>query len=143
MTRVTYNHRVPDVYRVYRPWFYAAAIYNALWGAFVVLFPSAMFAWIGMAAPEPIAMFQVVGMMVGVYSIGYYLLAKDPKRYCGFIWVGLAGKMLGPIGLLWAVTRGELPWAFGWINVGNDLIWLPVFWLFALKFARHPLRTDD
>jgi small multidrug resistance pump len=128
-----------DTYRIYRPWFYAAAIYNAGWGAFVSIFPAQLFKWIGMAAPAPIAMFQVVGMMVGVYAYGYYLLARDPKRYCGLIWVGLAGKMLGPIGFIWAASRGELPWSFGWINVTNDLIWLPAFWIFALKYARRPL----
>lgn len=130
---------MPDPYGFYRPWFYAAAVYNLIWGAFVSLFPAAMFTWIGMTPPTPIAMFQVVGMMVGVYAYGYYLLARDPKRYCGLIWVGLAGKTLGPIGFLWAAYRGELPGSFGWINVTNDLIWLPVFWMFALKHARHPV----
>lgn len=129
-----------DAFRFYRPWFYAAAIYNAVWGAFVCLFPLQLFKWLGLALPTPPAIFQAVGMMVGVYAYGYYLLASDPKRYCGLIWIGLAGKMLGPIGFFWSAWRGELPWAFGWINLGNDLIWLPVFWMFALKHARHPLR---
>ena len=129
----------PDSYRSYRPWFYAAAAYNAAWGLFVLAFPAKLFEWVGMPAPESPALFQVVGMMVGVYAYGYYLLARDPKRYCGLIWVGLAGKMFGSIGFVWAATRGELPWSFGWINLTNDLIWLPVFWMFALKHARKPL----
>lgn len=131
---------MPDPYRRYKPWFYAAAIYNAVWGGFVVLFPEQLFKLIGMPSPVPIAMFQVIGVMEGVYAIGYYLLARDPQRYCGFIWVGLAGKLLGPIGFLWAASKGELPWSFGWINVTNDLIWLPVFIAFALKHARKPLQ---
>jgi len=92
-----------------------------------------------MTPPVPLAIFQAVGMMVGVYAIGYYLLARDPKRYCGLVWVGLAGKVLGPIGFVWAASRGELPWSFGWVNVTNDLIWLPAFCMFAWKFARKPL----
>ena len=123
----------------YQNWFYAAAIYNAVWGAFVSLFPAQLFKWIGMTPPVPLAIFQAVGMMVGVYAIGYYLLARDPKRYCGLVWVGLAGKVLGPIGFVWAASRGELPWSFGWVNVTNDLIWLPAFCMFAWKFARKPL----
>jgi hypothetical protein len=39
-------------------------------------------------------------MLVGIYAFGYYLLARDPERYCGLIWIALAGKMLGPAGFL-------------------------------------------
>jgi small multidrug resistance pump len=130
---------MPDEFRLYRKWFYAAAIYNALWGAFVVLFPFALFDLLGIARPETAALFQVIGMMVGVYAYGYYLLARDPVRYSGMIWIGLAGKTFGPVGFLWSYMRGELPLAFGWILVFNDLIWWPVFWMFALKHARKPL----
>jgi hypothetical protein len=33
---------VTDEFRHYRRWFYAAAIYNAVWGSVVVLFPAAL-----------------------------------------------------------------------------------------------------
>jgi hypothetical protein len=29
----------------------------------------------------------------GVFAYGYYLLACEPQRYCGFIWIALAGKI--------------------------------------------------
>lgn len=121
-------------------WFYAAAIYNALWGAAVVLVPKYLSSLVGLhLAADILPLVQVIGMMVGVYAIGYYLLARDPRRYCGFIWVGLAGKTFGPIGFAYSAASGLLPWSFGWVCVFNDLIWWPAFWIFALRYARRPL----
>jgi small multidrug resistance pump len=127
---------VTDAFRHYRGWFYAAAIYNAVWGGAVVLFPGPLLRIANMnddAAP----LVQVVGMMVGVYAYGYYLLARDPQRYCGLIWIALAGKTLGPVGFVYSAAIGALPWSFGWICVFNDVIWWPVFWRFALRHGRE------
>ena len=116
-----------DEFRRYRRWFYAAAIYNAAWGSAVVLFPSAAAARSAdIDATDAVPLVQVIGMMVGVYAYGYYLLARDPQRYCGFIWIALAGKTLGPLGFVYSASTGALPWSFGWICVFNDLIWWPV-----------------
>ena len=129
-----------DEFRVYRLWFYAAAIYNAVWGITVVMFPGRLLQLAGMRAPDALPLVQVVGMMVGVYAYGYYLLAREPKRYCGLVWIGLAGKTFGPLGFLYSAMAGTLPWSFGWVCLFNDVIWWPIFWQFALRHARHPTR---
>jgi hypothetical protein len=128
---------VTDEFRHYRRWFYAAAIYNAAWGIAVVLFPSTLLRIAGMNAISALPLVQVMGMMVGVYAYGYYLLAREPKRYCGLIWIALAGKTFGPLGFVYSASTGALPWSFGWICVFNDVIWWPVFWRFALEHARE------
>lgn len=117
----------------------AAAVYNLVWGLAATLFPLAFYRLVGLDERLPTPLFQSIGMMVGVYAYGYYLLACDPERYCGLVWVGLAGKLFGPIGFLFSAWQGVLPWSFGWINLTNDVIWLPAFVLFAWKHARHPL----
>src|SRR5947209_2120981 len=98
-----------NIPRSYRHWFFAAAIYNVLWGGFVGLAPLQFFRILGIAPFQPVAIFQCIGMMVGVYGYGYYLIARDPERYAAFVWVGLAGKMLGPIGFIYSAARGEMP----------------------------------
>ena len=128
-----------DPWRAYRPWFYAAAVYNLIWGAVVVLYPSALLRLAGVMDPDAVPLAQVIGMMVGVYSYGYYLLARDPRRFAPFIWIGLAGKTLGPLGFLYTAATGGLPWTFAWVCVFNDLIWWPAFWSFAVKHARGAL----
>jgi len=129
-----------DPMLVYRRWFMAAAVYNLLWGTLVVLFPGAFFRLIGMPEPTYPGIWQSVGMMVQVYAIGYWLIAKDPARYAALVWVGLLGKTFGPLGFLFTAAQGGLPWAFGITLLTNDLIWWPVFWSFALRHAVEPIR---
>ena len=109
----------------YRPWLRAAAVYNMAWGGGTVLFPRWAFDVLGLAAPEPIAVWQVVGMMVLVYAPAYWWASGDPVRHRHLVLVGLAGKTLGPIGLVWAVATRALPLEYGWIVVANDLVWWP------------------
>jgi hypothetical protein len=107
----------------------AAGIYNLVWGAAVVLFPAQPFAWLGMEPPNYPELWQCIGMVVGVYGVGYWIAAKDPARHWPIVLVGWLGKVLGPIGFLNAALAGSLPWSFGLVNVANDLVWWVPFTL--------------
>ena len=102
---------------------YVAAIYNLLWGVAVIAAPMALFRWAGMEEPLYPQIWQCVGMIVGVYGVGYWLAARDPFRHWPIVLVGLLGKVLGPIGFLNAAWTGSLPWRWGATIVTNDLIW--------------------
>ena len=119
-----------------RRWFYAAAIYNIVWGVAVVLSPDTLLRMTGTEAPGALPFVQAIGMMVGVFAYGYYLLGREPERYAKLVWIALAGKTLGPLGFIYSATTGGLPWGFGWICLFNDVIWWPVFWRFAVRYAR-------
>ena len=54
----------------------AAGIYNLMWGAWTVLMPEALFRWAGMEPPRYPEIWQCVGMIVGVYGIGYIAAAR-------------------------------------------------------------------
>ena len=127
----------------YRAWFYGAALYNIIWAIVVTTWPVQTAQLVGVDATSFVPFVQVVGMMVGVYAIGYYLLARAPERYCGFIWIALAGKTLGPLGFVYYAWKGLLPWSFGWTCVFNDVLWWPAFWLFAFRHARTPLTPRE
>lgn len=100
-----------------------AAIYNIVFGAFAVGMPTAWFTWAGMPPPTYPSLFQCIGMIVGVYGVGYWLAARDPIRHWPIVLVGLLGKVFGPVGFVLAATQGELPWSCGWLILTNDLIW--------------------
>lgn len=100
-----------------------AGIYNLAFGAWVVLFPRAAFDLFGMEPPLYPQLWQCIGMIVGVYGIGYLIAAAEPLRHWPIVLVGFLGKVFGPIGFLDAALRGDLPWSFGWINLTNDLVW--------------------
>lgn len=124
------DRRPDDALARYCPWFYAAAVYNVVWGGVNALFPHFFFQAIGMPLPNTLPIWQVVGMFVLVYAPGYWWAARSPARHRHLIFIGLLGKLLGPIGFLWSVAGGQLPLAFGLTILTNDLIWWPAFWLY-------------
>jgi hypothetical protein len=124
---------VTDPLRIYRRWFLAAAVYNVAWGLVVLAFPHPLLRLADIHDPHAAPLVGVIGMLVGVYGYGYYLLARNPLRYAPFIWIGLAGKTFGPVGFVWGALTGALPWRFGWVCLFNDVIWWPVFCHFALR----------
>ena len=113
-----------------------AAVYNLLWGLFVILFPLVPFRWAGMEPPNYPVLVQCLGMLVGVYGIGYALAARDPVTLWPLILVGLLGKVFGPIGFVYAASRGEFPWSAGWTIVTNDLAWWIPFTAILFQTAR-------
>lgn len=107
----------------------AAGIYNLLWGGWVILRPLDLFDLTGIARPLYPSIWQCVGMIVGVYGIGYVAASRDPLRHWPIVLVGFLGKVLGPIGMVFQVitlapgSPGRLPASWLWLNVTNDLIW--------------------
>ncbi len=86
-----------------------------------------------MKPPGYPAIWQCLGIVIGVYGVGYACAATAPLRHWPIVLVGLLGKILGPMGFVLAARHGELPWRFGWILLTNDLIW----WLpFAVMLWR-------
>jgi peroxiredoxin len=118
-----------------------AGVYNLAWGAVVVLMPMLVFDLFAMDAPVYPGIWQCVGMIVGVYGIGYAMAARDPMRHWPIVLVGLLGKIFGPIGFLMAASSGELPWRFGLIIVFNDLIWLYPFAAILYAATRRAQST--
>lgn len=114
----------------------AAGAYNLAWGAFVIFFPQLPFRWAGMEPPNYPEIWQCLGMVVGVYGVGYVIAAVDPLRHWPIVLVGLLGKLLGPIGMLWSILHGRLPSAAGWTCVTNDLIWWAPFALILYRAYR-------
>ena len=90
-----------------------------------------------MAPPNYPELWQCIGMIVGVYGVAYAFAASDAHRYWPIVFVGLLGKLFGPIGFLNAAINGTLPWIAGWVNVTNDLVWWIPFSLVLLHVYRE------
>ena len=111
----------------------AAAIYNVIWGAWVVLFPSKFFEWTGMSIPEHLMIWQGMGMVIGVYGLGYWWASANPIRHWPIVAVGFLGKIFGPIGFIFNYVQGKVPASFAWTLITNDLIWWVPFFLILKK----------
>ena len=118
-------------------WLVAAGIYNLLWGGLTVLLPSWLFTLTGMEQPRYPFIWQCVGMIVGVYGIGYLAAARDPVRHWPIVLVGFLGKIFGPLGYVMGVLKGEVPAAFGVTLPTNDFIWWVPFALILLHARAH------
>lgn len=116
----------------YRGWLYAAALYNLVWGAATVLFPQWLFDGLGIARPNYLALWQVVGMFVLVYAPAYWWAARKPARHRHIVLIGLVGKLLGPLGFVWSWAMGALPLQFGLTILTNDVLWWPSFFGYTI-----------
>ena len=104
-----------------------AAVYNVAFGVFAVAFPNVWFDLAGMSRPEPVALWQCIGMIVGVYGVGYWIAARDPDRHWPIVLVGLLGLVLAPLGFLLAALGGDWGWGAGGIILTTDRVWWRVF----------------
>ena len=112
----------------------AAAIYNIIWGAFIVIFPNAIFDFADLPRMvNYIGIWQCVGMIVGVYGIGYWVAASDPQKHWPIVLVGFLGKIFGPIGFIQAYYTGVFNLKFGLTIITNDLIWWIPFFLILMS----------
>lgn len=110
-----------------KPVLLVAGAYNLLWGVFAIAAPGAIFRWAGMEEPRYPELWQCIGMIVGVYGIGYAAAAFNPIRHWPIVLVGLLGKIFGPLGFAGALVQGTLPLKFGATIITNDLIWWAPF----------------
>lgn len=126
----------------------AAGVYNILWGAIVVLFPHLLWAKLELPSPTYIELWQCIGMILGVFGVGYIIASFNPIRYWPMVLVGFLGKFFGPIGFALAYFKGTLPLEFGWTILINDIIWLLPFGAILYKlyfqfiYETRPLEEE-
>ena len=72
----------PDPLSRYRPWLYAAAVYNLVWSAANVLFPRLYFDLVGMPPLNYPAVWQLVAMLLLVYAGGLPALRFATDTWC-------------------------------------------------------------
>jgi hypothetical protein len=118
----------------------AAGVYNILFGVWAVFWPEAYFRLADMPVPHLPELWQCIGMIVGVYGIGYWIAARDPFTHWPIVLVGLLGKVLGPIGYVGSLMKGTFTWKAGILNVTNDVVWWVPFALVLAGAWKHHHR---
>jgi hypothetical protein len=108
---------------VHRAVFIAAGLYNIAWGMWSAIDPQWFFRFTGMPMANYPAIFACLGMVVGLYGILYLDVARRPERGWMTAAVGLTGKCLGPVGMVWLIRTGAWPPSALMLCVTNDFIW--------------------
>src|SRR5215469_7850146 len=113
----------------------AAAVYNLAYALLLAFCPSQTFHRLGMP-DTPDIIIQGLGMMVGVYGLGYWIAGSDPAKYWPLVAVGLLGKTLGPVGFAAGLIQGVFFWKTAPMFVFSDLIWWWPFWAILVRAWR-------
>jgi len=119
-----------------------AGLYNLIWGAAVIITPQWSLEIFGITDVKYFQLWQCIGMIVGVYGLGYLISATDSNKHWPIVLVGFLGKIFGPIGFAQNLYLGIFPLAFGFNIIFNDLIWWIPFYI-VLKDAWNFHHRDS
>lgn len=121
-----------------------AAIYNIIWGGWVVLFPNHFFDLVGMETLNHPMVWQGMGMVIGVYGLGYYWASFNVYRHWPIIAVGFLGKIFGPLGFVINYAQGIVPFSFIYTLFTNDFIWWIPFGIILWNVHKvYKWKLDD
>jgi hypothetical protein len=118
--------------RFHRYVFVAAGVYNIAWGLWSSWRPQWLFEFAGMEPLNHPEIFACLAMVIGLYGILYLEVARKPENGWLLAAVGLAGKILGPAGLLVLIVQGAWPVEASVLCLTNDFIWWIPFGLYLV-----------
>lgn len=119
-------------------WFVGA--YNILAGVGMVFFYHEGYRLLGIPKPDVVLPVQVVGTLVLVFGVGYWLVAANPVENRNILLLGFWSKLLGPLVGVHAVLIGKMPPVFLAVLFLADFVYLPPF---ALILARLNQLADQ
>ena len=101
-----------------------ASLQCLIWGVFIILWPQRSSFAYGLAKPPTdLFLWQGTGLVIFLLGVGYGLAATDPRQHWGIVLVGLLSKVLGPVGMSWAVLQNDVPLRVLFLIPINDLFW--------------------
>jgi len=116
--------------RWHRGLFIAAGAYNIGWAVYSILDPQWLFRFAAMPLGNYPAVFACLAMVIGLYGVLYLDVARRPDAGWLVVAVGLTGKVLGPIGMMWLVLSGAWAPRAMVLCVTNDVVWWIPFLLY-------------
>ena len=118
--------------RWHRGVFVLAGVYNIAWGIYSSIDPQWFFRFTGLEPLNHPTLFACLAMVVGLYGLVYFEVARRPERGWPLAAVGMLGKVLGPIGLAVLILRGDWPPSAIVLCLSNDLIWWVPFGIYLV-----------
>ncbi|HKR62484.1 MAG TPA: hypothetical protein VJZ00_02030 [Thermoanaerobaculia bacterium] len=120
--------------------FAIAGAYNLAWGAYSALDPQWLFRFANMPLTNHPEIFACLAMVIGIYGLLYWQVARDPEHGVPIAAIGLLGKVLGPIGLAQLIATGAWPMKSIVLCVTNDFIWWAPFVLYLVDARAAGVR---
>jgi len=132
--------------RLHRAIFFAAGLYNISWGVYSAINPQWLFRFARLPLLNHPAIFSCLAMVIGLYGVLYLDVARRPEQGWLIAFLGLAGKVMGPIRLVALISEGVWPGSTLVLSLSNDLIWWIPFGIYlkdswrSFDGNRHRMR---
>jgi hypothetical protein len=120
-----------------------AGCYNLLVGLTLVVFYHEMFKTVDLFGPKPNLMLfvQLTGLLVGLFGVGYLLVARRPLENRNLLLLGLLSKALGSVLGVGYVVLGKLSLGFFVLLLFSDILYLPPFMVILRRLNRIAAET--
>ncbi len=125
----------------HRTLFFCAGLYNIAWGLYAAADPQWLFRFARMPLQNHPQIFACLGMVVGLYGLVYWEIARVPERGWPLAAIGMLGKVFGPIGLAQLIWSRQWPPATLALCLTNDILWWIPFALYLFDAWPH-FRRD-
>ena len=110
--------------------------YNLIAGLSMILFYHEGFKLMGIPKPEFSLPIQLVGLLVGLFGIGYLMVDRAPVQNRNVLLLGFLSKLLGPMLAIGYVVKGDLPLSMIPVLFFADTIYLIPFWMIYRKASQ-------
>jgi len=122
-----------------RPWMQLlllfAGTFNLLAGLSMCSLYHEGYKMLGIPKPELILPVQVMGILVGLFGVGYLLVALNPLQNRNILVLGFWSKAISSAVALWYVVDGQLPPWFAVAVFFADVIYLPPFYAIMRRLS--------
>jgi hypothetical protein len=120
-----------------------AAVHCAAWGLFSIALPGLSADVYGFDGPlTDQFLWQGTGLIILLFGCGYGIASTSPRIHWAVVAVGLAAKILGPIGMASAVWRGEVASDVLLLIPVNDIIWWIPFSVIVYRGITRQCAAD-
>ncbi|HVX61503.1 MAG TPA: hypothetical protein VHC19_12900 [Pirellulales bacterium] len=118
------------------------AVYNVLAGVTMLCFYHESYKAMGVAKPDLNLPIQLVGVLVALFDIGYWMVASRPVDNRNLLLLGFWSKLLGSVLGIYYVAVGKLPPSFLVLLFFSDIIYLPPFYLILRRLSAMAAERD-
>ncbi len=100
------------------------------------MFYHEVFKTLRLPKPELMLFVQLSGILIGLFGVGYLLVAFNPLENRRLLLLGFLSKSLGSVLSIGHAIHGSVPWTFLILLFFSDIIYLPFFWIILRRLYR-------
>jgi hypothetical protein len=117
--------------------FSLAALVNLAVGIGMAVTPAEVAAQLGVDGRGGPYAITMIGMMIAIFGVGYAIVARDPARNRGIVWLGVIGKLGAAVLAAALYAQALIPQSTFMMGMG-DLVFAALFALFLWPGRARP-----